>query len=437
MVKNATQNRPRFSQTNEPLKIVVEGVGDVVENYYGPAFEVLKKKLQGKREIQVTFVDDRQYWKRDANLSQKMQGIIASVEHWGAEYLDKSKPEDFRTYSKFLQADVVIIATPDFTHGNIATEWLKRNPPPEQIFIEKPLDSSLDAARTLLGKIKPYDNRVLAFDHYRARLLPTRDQMNVILGFLGEGLTRFTFYFLEDHSGGDPKFHPLFQRDGPLENEQRVKALQQGVILDGMPHMIALLAHFCRGETLRVTKVQAGQYIGVDGNSKKRTEVEKETFAGVEFVCADYQGHLVAGNAYVGKGVRGVEELGPEYDYNVKLLVIEGLNGNKVCFDLRSSGPGASEAQLIDKNGKTQFWFKLNPKPYETFLEKVADGIYLDDRVALHVETGKRILEILEDMRHPIPDKNEIPEYPCGMKNVRPSLYLEKILDALPMLYGY
>jgi len=211
----------------------------------------------------------------------------------------------------------------------------------------------------------------------------------------------------------------------------------QGVILDGMPHMPAILAHFGRVETLRVTRVRAGQYVGVDSIPNKRTEIEKETFAEVGFVFADYAGHRVEGTTYVGKGVRGVQALGPEYDYNVKLLEVEGLNGNKARFDLRSSGQGSSEAHLIDKEGRTQLRFDLNRRPYKTFLEKVADGTYLDaPPLALNVEVGKRILEILEDMRFPIPDRDSLPTYPCGMKNVRESLYLEDILGKLPILYG-
>jgi hypothetical protein len=281
--------------------------------------------------------------------------------------------------------------------------------------------------------VSPYDDGTLAYDHYRARLLPARFEMDVLLGFWGKGIQRFTFYFLEDHSGGDPdpKYHSV-GHDGAIENEQRVKTLNQGLILDVMPHIIAILAHFCRVETVRVTRVKAGQYVGVDGDPDKRTEIEKETFAEVRFVCDDYKRNRVDGVAYIGKGVRGVKKLGTEYDYNVKLLDIEGLNGKKIRFDLRSSGKGASQAQLMG----TKITVALNPKPYETFLEKVVDGTYLEDRLALNVEVGKRILEVLEDMRYRIRDKDSIPVYPSGMRGGRQSLYLEEILDCLPVLFG-
>lgn len=436
MERGADKGKRKFAQTKEPLRFVVEGIGDVVTNYYEPAFKALKAQLAGKREIHVTFADKSDFWMGDANLSRKMRSIIKSVRSWGADYLDKSDPTDLRRYEA-LETDIVIIATPDFTHAEVANVWLRHNPHPEQIFVEKPLEASLNAARKLLGNVEPYDDSILAFDHYRARLLPTRTQMDVLLGFLGRGLKRFTFYFLEDHSGGDPdpKYHSV-GRNGPIENEQRVKSVNQGVILDGMPHMVALLAHFGRVETLRVMRVGAGQYIGVDTDPNKRTEIAKETFVDVGFAFADHAGNRAEGTAYVGKGVRGVKALGPAHDHNVKMLEVEGLNGNKASFDLRSSGQGASRAHLIDAGGKTQFEFPLNAKPYETFLGRIANGSYLDDRLALNVEVGKRILEILEDMRFPIPDKDQIPTYPCGMKDVRESLYLEEILELLKPLYG-
>jgi predicted dehydrogenase len=443
MARKARKSKPKFAETDTPLRLVIEGVGDVIENYYKPALEEVKKKFQGRRDLQVTFVDKSEYWRDDARLAAKMQRIIKSIKDLGAGYLDKSDPADFAKYQT-LEADVVIIATSDASHVEVAEAWLTRQPRPEQIFIEKPLADSIRAARRLLGLVEPYDDGILAFDHYRARLLPTREQMNVLLGFLGKGVRSFTFYFLEDHSGSDEEYvkgHPEATRNGPIENEQRVKALEQGIILDVMPHVIAILAHFGRVETLRVTRVRAGQYVGVDDDLDKRTEIDHETFAEVGFVCASHaekgqKPPLIEGTVFVGKGVRGVRELGPEYDRNVKVLDIGGLNGNWARFDLRSSGQGAGKAYLKDELGNTQFELPLYRQPYFTFLEKVVDGTYLNDRLALHVEIGKRILEVLEDMRYPIIEKGVLREYPSGMRGIRPSLYLEEIVARLPVLFG-
>lgn len=436
MGKRTAQDKPEFAQSSKPLTIVVEGVGDVIKNYYDEAFRNLKAVLKKQRALRVTFIDKSEYWKNNSALAEKITAIINSVQNWGAAYLDKSNPADFETYKR-LKPDVVLITTPDFAHVEVAEEWLSRSRVPEQIFIEKPLDASLDAARKLLGKLKPYDDSLLSFDHYRARLLPTKTQYQTILGFLGKGLSHFTFYFLEDHSSADPLYQPTgVSRDGAIENEQRVKTLNQGVILDAIPHMIALLAYFGRVEAMRVTRVRAGQYVGVDADLKRRTDIDQETFAEVGFVFPDYADNPVTGTAYVGKGIRGVKILGESYDHNAKVLDIKGKNGNIIRFDLRSSGDTASRAMLIEK-GRTQLEFPLTRKPYHLFLEKVADGSYRQDRLALNAEIGKRTLEVMQDMRYPVPDKMQIPTYPGGMRDFRPSLYLEDILENhLPILYG-
>jgi Oxidoreductase family, NAD-binding Rossmann fold len=325
---DVSAERPRTAQTGGPLWFVVEGVGDVIRNFYDPAF----RALRDRQNVRVTFADDTRFWGNDLSLASKMRGIIDSVRSWGAEYLDKSQPADLETYNASTP-EVVIIATPDFTHVKIAESWLRKSAPP-QIFIEKPLAASLSDARRLLGSILPYNDRILAFDHYRARLLPSRHQMDALLNFLGRGVSKFKFYFLEDHSGADPTYPDAatINRDGPIENEQRVKTLNQGMLLDGMPHMIALLAHFARVETLRVTRIQAGQYVGLDRDPDKRTEIGNETFAAAEFVCADFDGNRLIGAGYVGKGVRGVRILGTNFDHNVKLLDIEGLNALQSGF---------------------------------------------------------------------------------------------------------
>lgn len=365
-----------------------------------------------------------------------MRGIIESVQSWGAEYLDKSAPGGLDRY-RALTPDVVIVATPDVTHVDLAREWLNRRPRPAQLFLEKPLADSVRAARRLLGLVEPYDPGILTFDHYRARLLPTRMQLKTLLKFLGRGPWRLRFFFLEDHSGADPDYPAALSvgRDGAIENEQRVPTLRNGLALDALPHLIAVLATFGRVETLRPTCIHAGRYAGVDGDPDKPTEVERETFAAVEFVCTNHAGERIDGAAYVGKGVHGVRELGDAYNHNVKLLEIEshapGRAGRRVRFDLRSKGAGCSRAHLLAPGGGTELEFALNEQPYLTFLERVAAGTYREDKLALPVEVGKNILTTLEDVRDVIPETGKIPLYPSGLRGVRPALDLEDILSHL------
>jgi predicted dehydrogenase len=419
--------------------LLIEGAGDVVDNYYFPALRKLREK--GQLEFDVTFSDSSAFWRGDLSLAEKMLGIRRSLECWGATYLDKNCADDLKRWED-LQPDVVVVATPDFTHSEVAAKWLKRDP--ERIFIEKPLDSSVDGARRLLGETRPYDSRVWAFDHYRARLMPARAKFDMLGGFLRDGLKTFTFYFLEDHSGADPNYAGAKNtRQGPIENDRRVKALQHGVILDLMPHVIAILAHFGRVETLRVTRVRPGKYEGVDGVPGKLSEIDCETFAEVSFMFEDHLERRVDGAAFVGKGVKGTTVLGPEHDRNTKFLRIDGKHGRRVDIDFRKTGTGASQARLLDEHGDLQLEFELNPDPYYTFLDHALNlDEELDIRLGLPVEIGKKVLEVIEDMRRPILDciRNEgIASYPCGIWGVRTSPLLEDLTcrNPLPLVYGH
>src|SRR5215212_9079570 len=90
--------RPEFARVKRPLKIVVEGIGDVIKNYYDPAFRAVTDRLRGEREFDVTFADKSEFWRHDPHLSEKMHGIMGSVGSWGGKYLDKSDPAGLAQY---------------------------------------------------------------------------------------------------------------------------------------------------------------------------------------------------------------------------------------------------------------------------------------------------------------------------------------------------
>jgi predicted dehydrogenase len=420
--------------------LVIEGAGAVVGGYYLPALERLGK--EGFR-FAVTFVDDSRYWRADSRLAAAAKVLLAKIAAMGAQYVDKYDSAGLQQW-KALRPDAVVIATPDRTHTDLALEWVARYPAPGTIYIEKPLDVSVQRARDLLGRIGPENPAVRAFDHYRARLLPARAQFDLLEGFLKAGIARFTFYFLEDRSGADPAYaHVRGGRQGPIENENRVSALNKGLLLDIMPHVIAVLAHFGQVNSMELTRLRAGKYTGVDDDPGRPSSIEGETFAEVRFLFRSHQGDKAEGVAYVGKGVKGVGALGSDYDHNVKLLVLEDVNRRKASFDFRKSGPGdPSTSTWIDESGHKQYGFELHADPYYVFLRSVVSRQHMDDRIALPVEVGKKTLEAIEDMRYPVTEwlrrNGMLPEYPSGIYGMRESPYLEDLLDKdkLPFLYG-
>jgi hypothetical protein len=56
MMAESSERKPKFAQTTGPLRIFVEGVGDVVDLLYSPALKQLKKHLDGEREPEHLFI---------------------------------------------------------------------------------------------------------------------------------------------------------------------------------------------------------------------------------------------------------------------------------------------------------------------------------------------------------------------------------------------
>src|ERR1035437_3721130 len=117
------------------VRLLIEGAGDVVDNYYFPALR--KLRTDGEREFEVTFSDNSQFWKGVPGLERKMLDIREALEEWGSDYLDKNCPNELKRWES-VEPDVVVVATPDFTHAEVAGKWVDRGP--KRIFIEKPLD---------------------------------------------------------------------------------------------------------------------------------------------------------------------------------------------------------------------------------------------------------------------------------------------------------
>jgi len=408
------------------LKFVIEGIGDVVQKYYAPAL----KSLMDEGKIHVTFVDQSDYWKGDERLKAKHEKFIRLFQSWGANYLDKSTADGRKKYAN-LRVNVVFVATPDSTHVDVALPWL--NPPDRRqlLFVEKPLDSSLDRARDFLYKTKIRDPNIRVLDHYLARAHPLHDPnvLSDIYEALGGHVIGFSFYLLENRSGPP--------RVGPIENDSRVQATRHGMILDLMPHILALLSTFGIIETMRVTSLRVGQYTGVDGELSKRSLIDRETFAHASFgLLSHYPGSFIHGNAYVGKGIRGSKSLA--IDGDVKLLELEGANGSKLQCDLRSSGAGSSEAWIISEDGKKELACSLTPDPYNLLIRNAVQLLeepYHKSQLSLPVETAKSILSVLEEMRWLFRsvEKELLPQYALG-DGGNEAPYLEDLLNELPQI---
>jgi predicted dehydrogenase len=436
--------------------VVFEGVGDAIDRLYLPALRKLAADGSLK-DIDLIFADRSSFWRDNPPHAARVRQIIDALQALGAVYLDKDDRNDRKRYEQ-LNPKSVLIVTPDVTHVQIATDWLSRpmRAQPQQIVIEKPLTNSVPAARDLLGKLGERDGVVFAFDHYMQRIALSDWQDITLQEFVVTDLKEFRFYFLEDHSAGHADYEPAARvgRDGAIENEQREKTLNEGVILDMMPHVLAVASTFGMIATVQVTKVTCGQYVGVDGDPKRPTEIDRETYAEIHFrfnvwplaSSPDLVGHRVGAVAYVGKGVRGVREFSREG--NVKCLQLIGSRGQIATFDF-ARDPNVTTC-VLTRGSHEEAILQIIGNPHEKFLRDLFTGKHenrgmldlglgrsTESRPLLDVGTAKRLLEVIDDMRHPVPIKNKIQKYKGGMRHPnRKAPYLEDITRELTPVYG-
>ena len=383
-------------------QLVIEGVGDIVARTVAAAAQKLHIDIP---DLRVIFTDKSGSWTDDVRADR--EATVEAVKWWGATFLDKSDPAQFIEYSALLDrnVDAVLIETPDRTHIEIAKHWLKGNC--EWIYIEKPLTThhNLDEARRWVEELR-FNNkdreRLLAFDHYRARIhaqFRYGEYIASILSFIGQ-LKRFRFYFLEDHSDSDNKYiegqrsrgRKFKNRNGPIENEGRVEALSDGLILDLMPHVLSVLEYFGEPEFVYARTIRPGIYAGVDGDPAKRATIENETFAAIEFDLMDYGGQRVRGEAYIGKGIRGSKKY-KDMGGNVKVLEVEGSKGT-LKFDFHRS-----TLFMGERSKKMSELFDLERDAYYYLLTDIAFRRPEGTLLGLSIERATTILEKLAQMK--------------------------------------
>jgi predicted dehydrogenase len=304
--KAATIKRlTRLEKLNRPLVVLVQGVGEWVESAFRPTFARLSEEGYA---LSVFYADDTS-WK---GAPPTWTTGLASYE----VYLDKASPHDLAVYRNVLaRVDVAIIATPDVTHAALAAECVRRRVP--TVLIEKPFDShhaNVDALLHALG-LHERQRAVLGLDHYMYYVAELSALMPDIQRHLGGALTDVAFYMTEKQ---------------PIERG-RERSLQYGLMLDMLPHMLALLTYFGAVQTVDdIRVVAAGQYQPLISQDKAGqypqlgTWYSSETYARVRFTYEDYAGNRVPCLGVIGKGMAS----------EVKYLQVTGSNGNAMRIDL-------------------------------------------------------------------------------------------------------
>ena len=304
------------------------------------------------------------------------ESSITPVDNWQSaikqnkvRYINK---ELFKAeYSAIENVRYVFIVTPDRTHCEIADFWLSRLATGGQIFIEKPLDASLEAAAALHMK-KGTKDSVYAFDHYLARATPFLNKKNEYLREIG-----------------DIKKVECRVMETDCIKPERIKTLENGIILDLLPHVLSVVVPAVTSLTSKSIK----NIIPISSGFASYTgsPISEETFAFINIRI-----NSIPVSTYVGYCVNARKN---------KWLTINGTKG-KIELDLSNDRFITPE----DKKGK---WKKLQKSYMEPFLKSILQGdIPPSPEIGvMDFDTGLEILKFIEARRKE--NTSKMPEYPC------------------------
>lgn len=421
--------------------IVIEGIGDIVSKPAGYGRALRKLKIDKGDELRVIFTDICDEWSKstDSRLLLEREETRKELISWGAEFIDKSpsNPAQFLQYQDLLNrsVDAVFIATPDRFHIPVAKHWLTGNC--KRVFIEKPLTNDPAEAKRWMFELsnnRHNRERLIQLDHYLPKIhaqFKYKEHIKQMLERIAR-LKHLRFYMLEDHSSTDQDYQKEVvrkrrrDRNGPIENEGRVDALQDGLGLDLLPHLLAILIFFGHPGTFKVTKLRAAKYVGVDFDYTPAgiAGIKGETFAGIEFSFINHAGREITGEAYVGKGIRGSINY-PSMGRNVKVLQLEGEWQKKIEFDFNNS----IVSSIV--NTQSEPIVDLEPDPYYYLLRNVVfKRQFLGADLGLPITTGALILDkIAAEVTSRTTTNIMLPTYKLGGQNNEQPPLLEDLLQ--------
>ncbi len=326
-------------------KVVLEGcLGDWSKRSY--IKNLAEKARQG--EIELYAVDTRDL--RDEEIEDYEKPTI---------FINKKTN---RTYDTIGNVDFVFIVTPHETHCKIAEHWLKEGRLNEngRIFIEKPLDSSVENIEEL-GKYEKVEEKIIAIDHYIPKIIPLMKKLEETKGKCGK-IKRMRFNMLQSE----------------LIPESRKKTLNEGLILDMFPHVLAVFTKvmkICNNFELddhdfEITGIRSGRYEG--------SPIIGETFAEI----AAKIGEILL-ESCIGKAV-GIEDN--------KTMEISFKRGFVVA-------DFTSEKFSIGKEDRSEdICGKLQKDPMNELLDDIINRRF-DENKFLKFSEGVKIVKIISRMR--------------------------------------
>jgi len=278
-------------------------------------------------------------------------------------FVDK-KSENVK-YKAINDVDYVFIVTPHEFHCLIAEHWLQKGKLSEngQIFIEKPLNSSVENILKL-EKYKEAKDKIIAIDHYIPKVLPLIEKLEGTRKKCGK-IKKIIFNILES----DPIL------------ESRSKTLDEGLILDICPHILAIftkIMNICNtfqlnADNFEVLTVNTAKYVSAP--------IAGETFARIVVKIEE-----VTLECHIGKAV--------------------GTKDNKVLEILFERGSvtadfvaGDFSLKIADENPIDG---RLQKKHIGTLLDDIIDKEFNRDeflKKSLNFDEGFEIVKIITKIR--------------------------------------
>jgi predicted dehydrogenase len=275
-------------------------------------------------------------------------------------YLDMTK--SMESCEMPWNVDYVFIVTPDRCHCEVAEFWLNRLSTTGKIFIEKPLDASIEVAEQLKAKILN-KNVVYGFDHYLASLYPFLRREPQYLTKIGN-IESLEVDILEND----------------VIPPYRVQTLKEGMIFDSFPHVLVVSAAVVE-KKLAPTEAILQKVEFVEGTRAKYNgwPFSSETRARIKFLVGNKR---VTVTGVVGKGIGKTPD---------KQMIIHGAHGRNIEVDFQGDS--------FSVNGEPRR--NLESKPVESFLEAVLEGKRIDCAPGvLSFGAAFAILERLLDIRN-------------------------------------
>lgn len=319
-----------------------------------------------------------------------------NVELWSVDIKDSTEPlvDNAHYINKYTQINryfalsninLVFVVTPPMFHIELAKFWLPKLAKDGKIFIEKPLDDSINKAEDFRNVItkKERQNMIYGFDHYLARAYPfLKDKARYINGI--GGIEKIEFRILEN---------------SPILLE-RMQTLNSGIILDLFSHVLSVVS-----ATLSQKPLCTAEFINnvsIDDIFKAKyhdSPISNETFAQIGFTV-----NGIKIDASLGKCVGSSEE---------KSMILNGERG-QIILDF------SNDLFYKDTISNESCLGTLNPNHVETYLEKVLEldkkGTPLLIPGVFSFDTALKILEKSEEAKNKIDNTitNKMPEYQCG-----------------------